>query len=150
MGGAATLLGQGPLDASAFVLESVYPTFREAVSDRLAAWTRPLSGVGRMLTSAAIGMLRNETGVSEADLRPIARIGSVRAPIFVLSGTEDRYTTITEAESLYAHASAPKSFWAVDGAGHEDLHAFAPDEYRRRVGSFLSRLLRTEGRTSAQ
>jgi len=30
----------------------------------------------------------------------------------------------------------PKSFWTVTGAGHEDLHAFAPAEYQRRVGGF--------------
>src|SRR4029079_3179884 len=34
MGGAASLLGLGPVRANAFVLESVYPTIRQAVSNR--------------------------------------------------------------------------------------------------------------------
>ena len=144
MGGAATLLGPGPVEASAVVLESVYPTIREAVSDRLAAWSRPFSRIGRLLTSAAIGILGRQTGVSELELQPIARIARLRAPLLLISGTEDRYTTLAESESLYAHASSPKSFWAVDGAGHEDLHAFAPIEYQRRVGDFLARFLRID------
>ncbi len=32
---------------------------------------------------------------------------------------------------------APKSFWAVEGAGHVDLEAYAPDDYRQRVFPFL-------------
>jgi hypothetical protein len=50
---------------------------------------------------------------------------------------------LAEAESLYARAPARKSFWAVIGAGHEDLHQYAPREYERRVGGFLERCLRS-------
>ncbi|MGH7620637.1 MAG: alpha/beta hydrolase [Gemmatimonadaceae bacterium] len=142
MGGAATLLGPGPLHASAFVLESVYPTIRDAVRDRLSAWFWPLSGVGRLFTSPLIDAVGSEIGVSESELQPISRIGSIRAPLLLISGTADPYTPLAEAESLYARAPAKKSFWAVVGAGHEDLHAFAPHEYERRVGSFLARCLR--------
>jgi hypothetical protein len=45
------------------VLESVYPTIRRAVSDRLATWFGPFSGVGRLFTSSALELLRRETGV---------------------------------------------------------------------------------------
>jgi pimeloyl-ACP methyl ester carboxylesterase len=144
MGGAATLLGPEPLDVNAVVLESVYPTIRRAVSDRLATWFGPLSGVGRLFTSTALGLLRRETGVAEAELEPIGRIGRLRAPLLLIAGTDDRYTPLAEAESLFARAPAPKSFWSIEGAGHEDLHAFTPAEYQWRVGGFLSRLLRQE------
>jgi len=142
MGGAATLLGPGPITANAFVLESVYPTIRDAVSDRLATWTWPFSMVGRWFTSPVIDAVGSEIGVSESQLQPIDRIGRVRAPVLVISGTADPYTPIAEAESLYAHAPAKKSFWAVAGAGHEDLHDYAPREYERRVGGFLAQWLR--------
>ena len=141
MGGAATLLGPGPIPANAFVLESVYPTIRQAVSDRLAAWFGPLRGVGRWFTPAVINIVGSEIGVSEAELQPISRIGNIHAPLLLISGTDDPYTPLAEAESLYARAPAPKSFWAVNGAGHEDLHAFGRVEYERRVGSFLMRYL---------
>ena len=143
MGGAATLLGPGPIPAKAFVLESVYPTIRQAVSDRLAKWFGPLSAVGRWFTPAVINIVGSEIGVSEAELQPIARIGSIQAPLLFITGTDDPYTPLTEAESLYARAPAPKTFWAVKGAGHEDLHAFGGREYERRVGSFLARYLQS-------
>jgi fermentation-respiration switch protein FrsA (DUF1100 family) len=142
MGGAASLLGPGPLHANAFVLESVYPTIRQAVSDRLATWFGPLSGFGRLFTSPVIGIVGSETGVAEAELQPITRIGRVGAPLFLISGTDDPYTPLAEAESLYAKAPPRKTFWAVRGAGHEDLHAFNRFEYERRVGGFLARCLR--------
>jgi fermentation-respiration switch protein FrsA (DUF1100 family) len=141
MGGAATLLGPGPIPANAFVLESVYPTIRQAVSDRLATWFGPLSAIGRWFTPAVINIVGSEIGVSEAELQPIARIGSIQAPLLLIAGTEDPYTPLAEAESLYARAPSPKTFWAVTGAGHEDLHAFGGHEYERRVGSFLARYL---------
>jgi len=142
MGGAATLLGPAPLDVSAVVLESVYPTIRRAVSDRLATWFGPFSGVGRLFTSTALGLLRRETGVAETELQPIAQIGRLRAPLLLIAGSDDPYTPLAESKSLYAQAPSPKSFWSIEGAGHEDLHAFTPEQYQWRVGGFLSRLLR--------
>lgn len=142
MGGAASLLGPGPVRADAFVLESVYPTIRQAVSDRLATWFGPLRWVGRQLTPAVIAVVGSQVHVRESQLEPIARIATVRAPMLVIAGTKDPYTPIAEAESLYAHARTTKSFWAVPGAGHEDLYDFNPPAYRHRVGSFLDRWLR--------
>jgi pimeloyl-ACP methyl ester carboxylesterase len=148
MGGAAALLGPGPIDANAFVLESVYPTIRQAVSDRLGTWFGPFGAVGRLFTPALIHWVGNDIGVTEGELQPIDRISRLHAPLLLLAGTEDPYTPLTEAESLYARAPAPKSWWAVSGAGHEDLHAYNPVEYERRVGSFLERTLRTSEHAS--
>jgi pimeloyl-ACP methyl ester carboxylesterase len=145
MGGAATLLGPGPISANAFVLESVYPTIRQAVSDRLGTWLGPLGGVARLFTPAVIHFVGDDIGVTETELRPIDRIASLHAPLLLLSGTDDPYTPIVEAESLYARAPAPKTYWAVQGAGHEDLHAYNSAEYERRVGEFLFRALRSAG-----
>src|SRR5262249_34636133 len=142
MGGAAALLGPGPLDANAFVLESVYPTIRQAVSDRLGTWLGPFGGVARWCPPAVIHFVGNDVGVTEGELRPIDRIGLLHAPLLLLAGTADPYTPIVEAESLYAHAPAPKDYWAVQGAGHEDLYAYDTAQYERRVGAFLVRALR--------
>ena len=144
MGGAAALLGPGPLDANAFVLESVYPTIRQAVSDRLGTWLGPLGGVARLFTPAVIHFVGNDIGVTEVELRPIDRIALLHAPLLFLAGTADPYTPIVEAESLYARAPAPKDYWAVKGAGHEDLYAYDAAEYERRVGAFLVRALRAK------
>ena len=80
MGGAAALLGPGPLDANAFVLESVYPTIRQAVSDRLGTWLGPLGGVARLFTPAVLHFVGDEVGVREIELRPIDQIARLRAP----------------------------------------------------------------------
>lgn len=144
MGGAASLLGPGPLDANAFVLESVYPTIRNAVRDRLSAWFGPLSPIATLFTSPLIRVLSADVDVAESELQPIDRIGEIRAPLLLISGTLDPYTPLNEARSLFNAAPSHKSFWAVDGAKHEDLHAFAPREYERRVGGFLARCLRAD------
>lgn len=144
MGGAATLLGKGPLAADAFVLESVYPTIRQAFSNRLGTWLGPLGGVARLFTPLGIRVLSADIGVSEAELQPIARIGEIHAPLLFIAGAVDPYTPLAEAESLFARAPAPKSFWAVQGAAHEDLHAYGPAQYEIRVGTFLARHLRAE------
>lgn len=137
MGGAAALLGPGPLHADAFVLESVYPTIRDAVRDRLRAWLGPARFVTPALTPVVMRAWRPFVGVNESELRPIDHIAAVHAPILLLAGTLDRYTHLDEARALFARATAPKVMWEVRGADHEDLHAFAPAEYERRVGGFL-------------
>lgn len=142
MGGAASLLGPGPLAADAFVLESVYPTIRQAVSNRLGTWLGPLGGVARLFTSPVISLIGSRVGVKEAELQPIARIAAIHAPLLLIAGTDDPYTPITEAESLFARAPNPKTFWAIDGAAHVDLHDFTPRDYERRVGGFLEEHLR--------
>ncbi len=142
MGGAAALLGNRPLAADAFVLESVYPTIRQAVSNRLGTWLGPFGGIARLFTTGLIEHFTSETGVAETELNPIARIGQVHAPVLLIAGSADPYTPIAEADSLFAHAPAPKQLWVVCGARHEDLYAYQPTEYERQVGEFLVAHLR--------
>jgi uncharacterized protein len=76
-------------------------------------------------------------GVNANDLRPIDHVAEVGAPILIASGTRDDRTTIAETTAMFDRAKGPKFFWAVAGARHVDLEAFAPDEYRNRVLPFL-------------
>ena len=137
MGGAAALLGDARNDADALVLESVYPTLNDAVADRLSVWLGPLGFLGRALAPALIGSVAPHIGVSADSLRPISRIGGFEKPLLLMTGTEDRYTPLSEARALFACARAPKEYWEVIGAGHEDLHDFAPAEYERLIDDFL-------------
>lgn len=142
MGGAASLVGPAPLDVDALVLESVYPTFRDAVSDRLHAWLGPLGFLGTAVAPALIRLVAPRIGVDPKQLRPIDDIAKADEPVFVIAGTADPYTKISETRALYARAAGPKELWEVDGAAHEDLHDYAPKEYERRVGEFLTQYLR--------
>lgn len=137
MGGAASLVGSAPLEADALVLESVYPTFQDAVADRLQVWLGPLGFLGSAVTPAFIRLVAPRIGVDPKMLRPIDDIAKVDEPVFVIAGTADQYTKIGETVALYEHATAPKQLWEVPGAAHEDLHDYAPAEYERRVGAFL-------------
>jgi pimeloyl-ACP methyl ester carboxylesterase len=142
MGGAAALLGPSPLDVDALVLESVYPTIRQALEDRLAVWMGPLGRLNRYVAPVVLRTVSAEIGVREQALRPIDRIGSTVAPLFLLSGTRDRYTPISEARALFDRARGPKEFWAVEGATHEDLYDYSGEVYEQRVGAFLAAHLR--------
>ncbi len=144
MGGAAALLGSAPLSVDALVLESVYPSIDDAVRDRMRAW---LGRIGQAFAPFVMRWILPRDGITAADLRPVDRIGEQTAPVFVLAGTADRYTPLSESRALFDRAGSPKAFWAVEGAGHVDLHAFAAAEYERRVGGFLQHRLRARGRT---
>ncbi|HZI42099.1 MAG TPA: alpha/beta hydrolase [Gemmatimonadaceae bacterium] len=143
MGGAATLVGAKPLAADALVLESVYPTFKDAVADRLYTWLGPLGFLGRAATPALIQLVAPRIGVDPNHLRPIDAIAGVRQPLLLIAGTDDRYTRLMESRALFARATSPKELWEVEGAGHEDLHDYSPVEYERRVGDFLIAHLRS-------
>lgn len=143
LGGAAALLGPVPLRLDAVVLESVYPDIWTAVGDRIRATLGPrlASWLAPPLEALFEALLPSALGLDPMKLRPIDHIAEAAVPIFVASGETDTHTTIAEARSLFERARDPKTFWAVPGAGHVDLEAFAPQEYRRRVLPFLVKAL---------
>jgi fermentation-respiration switch protein FrsA (DUF1100 family) len=143
LGGAAALLGPGPLPVDALVLESVYSEIGTAIANRIRA-TLPIVGglAARPLAWLFERLLPPVIGVSPADLRPIDRIGDVTVPVLVAAGTRDDRTTIIEATAMFERAHEPKWLWPVEGAGHVDLEAYAPGEYRHRVLTFLTERLR--------
>lgn len=142
MGGAATLVGSKPLAVDALVLESVYPTFNDAVADRLHVWFGPFGFIGNAVAPALVELVAPRIGVDPARLRPIDAIGNVLEPLLLIAGTDDRYTKLEETRALYARAQSPKELWEVRGAGHVDIHDYSPFEYERRVGAFLVAHLR--------
>jgi fermentation-respiration switch protein FrsA (DUF1100 family) len=139
LGGVASLLATPNLEADAFILEMVYPTFDQAVGDRLAM---RLGNWSRVLTPFLTGQLKLRAGVSAQELRPIDHVSSLEQPKFFIGGSADQHTTLSETRELFARASEPKELWVVDGAKHQNLHAFSANEYERRVLAFFERYLR--------
>ena len=138
LGGAAILLGPDPLKVDAIVLEAVYPDIHTAVENRI----RAVLGLAGSLVAPPVtwlfGLLVPPLlGIRAADLRPIERIAEVTAPVLIASGTRDDRTTMANTKALFSRARAPKQLWAVEGARHVDLEAYAPDDYRWRVLPFL-------------
>ena len=144
LGGAAAILGETPLDVQAIVIEAAYPTIEEAAANRIAyhvgAWVP-----SHLLAQLLLVQLRPRIGVSAMELRPIDRIGSVKAPILMMAGSKDIDTTAEESRRLFQAAPDPKEYWEIPGAVHQDFHAFVRDEYEHRVIEFFNRYL-----TSAQ
>jgi alpha-beta hydrolase superfamily lysophospholipase len=141
MGGAAALLSSPPLDADAFVLEMVYPTINEAITNRL---TMRFGDWASALTPVLSWQLKPRLGVSPESMRPIDRARELAAPKLFIAGAQDRHTTLAESRQLFEAARAPKEFWPVEGAHHQDLHVLVGAEYERRVLDFFEKNLRSQ------
>jgi fermentation-respiration switch protein FrsA (DUF1100 family) len=139
LGGAAALLAPKPLNVDAMVLESVFPDIHSALSDRLRARLGRFVGpiVTPLIAPLFEWLMPPILGVRMDELRPIDHIGDVGTPLLVASGTADAYTTITEAQALFAHAREPKQFWPVEGAAHVDLERYDATAYWDHVLPFL-------------
>jgi fermentation-respiration switch protein FrsA (DUF1100 family) len=138
LGGAAVILADPPIDVDALVMESVYPTIDQAIANRLSTRAGIARTIFAPLLTAAIPI---RLGFSAAQLRPVDHVGNLRMPKLFIFGAADRSTTLEESLQLFSRAAEPKQKWSIDGAGHEDLDAFAGDEYRARILQFLSAAL---------
>jgi uncharacterized protein len=138
--GAASLVLSRPSEApNAVVLESMYPTIAEAVTNRLVIQFGP---VGAHLSPVLLWQLPLRVGVTQQALRPIVALPDLQAPLLIVTGTVDRHTTWAETERIFAAAKQPKELWAVQGAAHVDLHSYAPSAYEARILKFFARYLR--------
>jgi fermentation-respiration switch protein FrsA (DUF1100 family) len=139
MGGAAALIGP-PIEADAVIVESVGADFADAVSNRLAL---SMGAIGRLLTPLALAALRIAAGIDASKLSPINGIARLHKPIFVMTGADDRKTTVAEARELFAAANPPKRYWETPGAQHWDLAFVGGQVYRERLLDFLGATLRS-------
>ncbi len=140
LGGASALLAS-PLRLDAMVIESVYPTIRDAVRNRVKEHVGPLSWVPSELL---LLQLKPRIGASTIQLRPIDHLSRVGCPIYPMSGTADTHTTAAETTAMFSAAQGPKDQWLVEGAGHEDLYKHSIVEYKKRVIRFFNKHLRDE------
>lgn len=136
LGGAASLIGEdGPLPADALVLQAVYPDFRRAIRNRIAAVTtiRPAYLLEPLLTFQS----KLRFGVWPDRLAPLAAIRKMGSPILIIGGEEDRYTPPAETREMFAAARGPRTLWLVPGADHAAASALRTGEYRKRLLAFL-------------
>jgi pimeloyl-ACP methyl ester carboxylesterase len=139
LGAAAFVLADERPAVAAVVLEQMYPTIQQAVAGRARQYLGPL---GPVFAPWLLLNMQSELKIPANRLRPIDRLAQIGAPVLIVNGTQDSYTSSEDARAELAAASDPKELWAVQGAGHADLHAFAKAEYERRVGDFLGRYVR--------
>lgn len=139
MGGAAVLLSNPPLDVNAAVLEMVYPSINQAISDRLERRLGRWSGA---LTPLLSWQLKPRLGISADDLRPIDHVSKFNVPKLFIAGEQDRHTTLAESQQMFSAASEPKELWVVPRAEHIDVYPIAKAEYEQHVLGFFRKYLR--------
>lgn len=61
-------------------------------------------------------------------------------PKLFMQGDHDEVIPLQLGQALYAAAQAPKSFWVVEGAGHNDIVETAGPLYRERLAMFYASL----------
>ncbi len=138
LGAAAIVLAKNPLRLDAVVLESLHPTIEEAVENRLRLH---LGQIGPVFSPLLLSQLSFRLDASPDELNPISRIGNLNAPLLLISGTDDRHTTVAEAERLFDRPAAERNLdrpWR----GHFNMHAYAGKEYENRISDFLQWYLR--------
>jgi len=64
-------------------------------------------------------------------------VKDVRAPIFVIHGTQDEIVPFRMGEALLAGAAEPKEWLTIDGAGHNDTFWVGGDAYFEAIGRFV-------------
>jgi alpha-beta hydrolase superfamily lysophospholipase len=138
MGGAAAVLAKPPLQVNAMILQSVYPTIEQAITDRLE---NRFGWFGLFGTPFLTWQLKPRLGFCVEDLCPIHQVGKITVPKFFIAGTADRDTRLPESQALFDAAAEPKQLWLVGGAAHVDMLAFAKTEYKKRILDFLAKNL---------
>lgn len=68
----------------------------------------------------------------------LAKITRVGAPILVMHGTRDSVVPFSMGERLYEAAREPKSFFPVEGAGHDDVFLVGGERYLERLRRFVN------------
>lgn len=72
------------------------------------------------------------------DLR--SRIQKVRVPVLVIHGDRDEVIPFRLGRAVYEAANEPREFWAVFGAGHNDIPETAGPAYVERLKNFLAKV----------
>lgn len=139
LGAAAAALANPPLDVQALVLEMMFPTVEQATKDRIEM---RLGSLGRCLSPLLTTQIPFRAGCRVEDLSPIKSVAKITVPKLFLAGTADRETKFAEAQAIFTNAAEPKVFMAFEGARHQDLNHFAPEQYQKLVLDFLATYLK--------
>jgi uncharacterized protein len=67
----------------------------------------------------------------------LSKMARVRAPILIVHGTRDEMIPFSMGRQLFENAPQPKAFYAVEGAGHNDLLEVGSERYLGRLRTFV-------------
>lgn len=72
--------------------------------------------------------------------RNLDKVLRVRCPVLIIHGTADQVISYWHGRRLFAAANPPKDFYAVQGAGHNDIPFAGGAAYYARLREFASSL----------
>ncbi len=139
LGAAALVLARPGMAINALVIEAMYPTIEDAVSNRL---DQVLGKSGRLLAPLLLLQLPLRADVTLKQLRTIDAVSELACPTLVVGGADDKHTSAEETRRLFSAVRSTRALWMVDAAGHVDFHALAPALYEEKIGAFLRTHLR--------
>ena len=67
----------------------------------------------------------------------IQRLPQVRMPVLVLHGDHDEVIPLALGQRVFEAASAPKDFYLIRGAGHNDTYVVGGEPYFQRLINFI-------------
>jgi len=75
--------------------------------------------------------------IPKSQFDSLTKIRQVRAPVLILHGTRDETVPFFMGQRLFAAAPEPKSFFPVEGAGHNDVIEIGGDDLLDHLRSFI-------------
>lgn len=141
------VLGFSSAGATAVMAAARYPALRAVVAEggygdfAEGALALGTGGPLEVLYKEAVALsYRLLSGVELAKLSPQSVIGQIAPrPILLIYGGRER--SLGGARAQLAAAGANAALWVVDGAGHGNYLAVAPEEYEARVIAFFDAAL---------
>ena len=67
----------------------------------------------------------------------VNKVADVKVPVMVLHGTDDGLVPLSHGRAIYEAAPDPKRFFAIDGAGHNNITYVAGADYWAALQAFL-------------
>jgi alpha-beta hydrolase superfamily lysophospholipase len=137
MGAATAIVSAPELPVAAVVADAPFAELHHPVANRMRQVGYPLASIGaRLIVWAA--SLRSRTRLRD----PITAVSRIAPrPLLLIAPREDQLIDWRQSVRLYEAASEPKELMVVDGAGHAEAYASAPERYRSRVLGFYERAL---------
>ena len=81
--------------------------------------------------------------VMDADFNLAQKVRALQLPIFVIHGEADSIVPITLGRQVFEAAQEPKRWYAVAGAGHNDVPFVGGEAYFREIVGFIQKVLPT-------
>jgi fermentation-respiration switch protein FrsA (DUF1100 family) len=69
-----------------------------------------------------------------------AKIHRVESPLLITHGTEDTIVDKKEGEKLYKQANMPKELYLIEGADHNNIQYYNPENYWAKIEEWLEGL----------